>query len=177
MRPLSTACTSSSSVSHPSLKVGSPPGLLEACPQYLCGPAVSWSENGHFLHFFALSLARVSRLLSNSQGHGTSLSSQWGSMVVPALGLHFWIEKSIPLTYTASLQTCSLSDGPFSGEVPEMAATEELPLGLQPFCSSSWIKRQELQYFGRLMSRTHWFIQACGVLGCFSSWLLVLSSS
>lgn len=54
-------------------------------------------------------------------------------MAVPAPGLHFWTEKSIPLTYAAGLHTCSLSDGTFIGEVPEMGATEELSLGLQPW--------------------------------------------
>lgn len=47
---------------------------------------------------------------------------------VSAPGLHIWTEKSIPLTYAAGLHTCSLSDGTFSGEVPGMEATEDLPL-------------------------------------------------
>lgn len=51
---------------------------------------------------------------------------------VSAPGLHFWTKKSVPLTYAAGLHTCSLSDGTFSGEVPGMGATKDLPLDLQP---------------------------------------------
>lgn len=76
----------------------SPPGythaagraMLEAFPRSLRGPAGSRSEN---VCFFALSLARVIRLLSKSQGHGTSLSFQCGSMAVSAPGVHFWTEN------------------------------------------------------------------------------------
>lgn len=61
----------------------SPPGLR--------GPAGSRREES--MCFFALSLARVIRLLSKSQGLGTSLSFQCGSMAVPAPGVHFWTEN------------------------------------------------------------------------------------